>query len=94
MRAPRVLRPAASPEDPVAAAEASAPPDSPAFRPDDPGLLADARLGQSHTFDDAARAPRRATWRFMGLHPLRLIALGFGSGLAPFAPGTFGTLFG
>ena len=41
-----------------------------------------------------ATAPRRATWRFMGLHPLRLIALGFGSGLAPKAPGTFGTLAG
>jgi phosphatidylglycerophosphatase A len=38
--------------------------------------------------------PRRATWRFMGLHPLRLIALGFGSGLSPVAPGTFGTLAG
>ena len=41
-----------------------------------------------------AIAPRRATWRFMGLHPLRLIALGLGSGLAPKAPGTFGTLAG
>jgi phosphatidylglycerophosphatase A len=41
-----------------------------------------------------AIAPRRATWRFMGLHPLRLMALGFGSGLAPKAPGTFGTLAG
>jgi phosphatidylglycerophosphatase A len=30
----------------------------------------------------------------MGLHPLRLMALGFGSGLAPKAPGTFGTLAG
>jgi phosphatidylglycerophosphatase A len=30
----------------------------------------------------------------MGLHPLRQIALGFGSGLAPKAPGTFGTLAG
>lgn len=39
-------------------------------------------------------APRRATWRFMGLHPLRLIALGFGSGLSPVAPGTAGTLAG
>ncbi|RFU46231.1 phosphatidylglycerophosphatase A [Paraburkholderia sp. DHOC27] len=26
-------------------------------------------------------------------HPLHLISLGFGSGLSPFAPGTFGTLF-
>lgn len=39
-------------------------------------------------------APRRATWRFMGLHPLRMIALGFGSGLSPKAPGTAGTLAG
>jgi len=39
-------------------------------------------------------APRRATWRFMGLNPLRLIALGFGSGLSPVAPGTAGTLAG
>ncbi len=38
--------------------------------------------------------PRRATWSFMGLHPLRLIALGFGSGLSPVAPGTAGTLAG
>ena len=41
-----------------------------------------------------ANAPRRATWRFMGLHPLRLLALGFGSGLSPVAPGTAGTLAG
>ncbi len=41
-----------------------------------------------------AVAPRRATWRFMGLHPLRLMALGFGSGLSPVAPGTAGTLAG
>jgi phosphatidylglycerophosphatase A len=26
-------------------------------------------------------------------HPLHLFALGFGSGLSPYAPGTFGTLF-
>ena len=31
---------------------------------------------------------------FMREHPAHLIALGFGSGLAPFAPGTFGTLAG
>jgi phosphatidylglycerophosphatase A len=42
----------------------------------------------------AATAPRRASWRFMGLHPLRLVALGFGSGLSPVAPGTAGTLAG
>src|SRR6478672_10804815 len=30
--------------------------------------------------------------RFLFAHPAHFIALGFGSGLAPFAPGTFGTL--
>ncbi|HET9579020.1 MAG TPA: phosphatidylglycerophosphatase A [Usitatibacter sp.] len=32
--------------------------------------------------------------RFLLSHPAHFIALGFGSGLAPFAPGTFGTLVG
>ena len=36
----------------------------------------------------------RADVRFMLAHPAHLLALGFGSGLAPRAPGTFGTLFG
>ena len=31
--------------------------------------------------------------RFLFAHPAHLVACGFGSGLAPFAPGTFGTLF-
>ena len=31
-------------------------------------------------------------WRFLKAHPAHLLAFGFGSGLAPFAPGTFGTL--
>lgn len=39
-------------------------------------------------------APRRATARFMLGHPARWIALGFGSGLSPIAPGTVGTLWG
>lgn len=33
-------------------------------------------------------------WRFITAHPARFIAFGFGSGLAPFAPGTVGTLVG
>ena len=41
----------------------------------------------------APPAPRRATWAFMVAHPARWIALGFGSGLAPVAPGTVGTLW-
>ncbi|WP_374437801.1 phosphatidylglycerophosphatase A [Inhella sp.] len=35
----------------------------------------------------------RPTFRFMAAHPARWIALGFGSGLAPKAPGTVGTLW-
>ncbi|MBT9499804.1 MAG: phosphatidylglycerophosphatase A [Burkholderiaceae bacterium] len=38
-------------------------------------------------------APRRATGRFMLGHPAHWIALGFGSGLSPKAPGTVGTLW-
>ena len=40
-----------------------------------------------------ATAPRKPTWRFLLSHPAHLIALGFGSGLAPKAPGTVGTLW-
>lgn len=34
----------------------------------------------------------RPTSRFLFAHPAHFLALGFGSGLAPIAPGTFGTL--
>lgn len=34
----------------------------------------------------------RPTLAFLFQHPAHFIAMGFGSGLAPFAPGTFGTL--
>jgi phosphatidylglycerophosphatase A len=37
-------------------------------------------------------AGRRPDWRFLIAHPAHVVALGFGSGLAPVAPGTFGTL--
>lgn len=40
-----------------------------------------------------AGAGRRPGWRFLLGHPGHAIALGFGSGLAPIAPGTAGTLF-
>jgi len=40
-----------------------------------------------------ARAPRRASLGFMLRHPARPIALGFGAGLSPKAPGTVGTLW-
>jgi phosphatidylglycerophosphatase A len=42
---------------------------------------------------DAPDHPRVSA-RWMVAHPARMIALGFGSGLPWFAPGTWGTLFG
>ena len=42
---------------------------------------------------DPSEARVSPTLRFMLSHPLHVIALGFGSGLSPYAPGTFGTLF-
>jgi phosphatidylglycerophosphatase A len=41
----------------------------------------------------AGYAPRRPDRRFLFEHPAHLIALGFGSGLAPKAAGTVGTLW-
>lgn len=40
-----------------------------------------------------ATAARKPTWRFLFTHPAHAIALGFGSGLSPIAPGTVGTLW-
>ena len=37
--------------------------------------------------------PRKPTFAFLLAHPAHFFALGCGSGLAPKAPGTFGTLF-
>ena len=41
---------------------------------------------------DTITSPRAPDARFLVSHPAHFIALGFGSGLAPKAPGTFGTL--
>ena len=41
----------------------------------------------------ARPATRQPSWRFMLAHPAHAIALGFGSGLSPVAPGTAGTLW-
>ena len=40
----------------------------------------------------SAESYRRPTLRFVFSHPAHFIAFGFGIGLAPFAPGTFGTV--
>jgi phosphatidylglycerophosphatase A len=50
----------------------------------------DTALGDGSLPDTLLRRP---TWRWMLSHPARYLALGFGSGLVPFAPGTWGTLF-
>lgn len=47
----------------------------------------------NHPDIQAAAPIKQPTLRFMLSHPLHVIALGFGSGLSPFAPGTVGTLF-
>lgn len=53
--------------------------------------IVDAKVLRSDA--DPAATPQRATWRFMRAHPAHWIALGFGSGLAPWAPGTVGTMW-
>jgi phosphatidylglycerophosphatase A len=45
-----------------------------------------------HSIISAEPMSDRPTVRFLIHHPAHFFALGFGSGLAPFAPGTFGTL--
>ncbi len=42
----------------------------------------------------APATPRRPTADFMLSHPAHLLAIGFGSGLSRWVPGTMGTLFG
>jgi len=42
---------------------------------------------------DSPLPPRRASAGFMLSHPAHMMALGFGSGLSPVAPGTSGTLW-
>ena len=47
----------------------------------------------SEDVDMPGMTPRRPTVRLMLNHPAHAIALGFGSGLSPVAPGTVGTLW-
>jgi phosphatidylglycerophosphatase A len=48
----------------------------------------------AHADTALPQAPRRASVALMWAHPAHLMALGFGSGLSPKAPGTVGTLWG
>lgn len=63
----------------------------------DPGAAAPARatIPAMHdaTLADPDLPPRRASVGFMLSHPAHLLALGFGAGLSPLAPGTSGTLW-
>jgi len=45
------------------------------------------------SLDPMTLAPERPSARFMLSHPAHFIAMGFGSGLSPVAPGTVGTLW-
>jgi phosphatidylglycerophosphatase A len=51
-------------------------------------------MREAATISAAASQPIKPTLRFMLSHPAHFISLGFGCGLAPFAPGTVGTLLG
>ena len=60
-------------------------------------------LAESANLDDPARtaaihapsdSPRQPNSKFLLAHPAHCIALGFGSGLSPIAPGTAGTVWG
>src|SRR5206468_5768345 len=54
--------------------------------------LGGQRSGDSRKRGGTPMTAVSPTLRFLLRHPAHFIALGFGSGLAPFAPGTFGTL--
>ena len=60
--------------------------------------MSDQENSANHSDDGSGPASRgwmtRPDWRFMLSHPAHCIALGFGTGLAPVAPGTVGTLLG
>jgi phosphatidylglycerophosphatase A len=71
-------------------------PSTAAMPEDEPLLLPTARttspISPPATAEEKPRL--RPTAGFMLSHPAHAIALGFGSGLSPFAPGTAGTLWG
>lgn len=48
----------------------------------------------SSAYQDLTNIKTQPTLRFLLANPMHTIALGFGSGLSPWAPGTIGTLFG
>ena len=59
-------------------------PAAPASLTQRPNLVINQHMG---------RAPIKPNAKFLLAHPAHFIALGFGSGLSPFAPGTAGTLW-
>ena len=57
-----------------------------------PFLLLSCELCLSVANDLAPDLVLRPSWRFLLSHPAHLVAFGFGVGLMPVAPGTWGTL--
>jgi phosphatidylglycerophosphatase A len=47
---------------------------------------------EASALNPSADVAARPSWRFVLRHPAHLVAFGFGVGLAPVAPGTFGTM--
>lgn len=82
------------PDRPWGAAEAPAPPPAPAAAAGGDPARALNPAGTPGTAAPAPHPPLRPGWRFLLGDPAHLIALGFGSGLSPWAPGTVGTLWG
>ncbi|MEK6348987.1 MAG: phosphatidylglycerophosphatase A [Burkholderia sp.] len=92
-RRPDDSRPDALPLIP-AAPEPALEPEPAAARTEriDPAAAAFHDVHRIH--DDARPQAHRASAPFMRSHPLHLLSLGFGTGLAPLAPGLIGSLFG
>ena len=66
----------------------------PAAAPESAAQPVTLESANAATASAAEGAPRRASAAFMRAHPAHWVALGFGSGLSPFGPGTAGTLWG
>jgi len=56
-------------------------------------MYADTFMTEQHGPPTPPDAPQRASVHFMLAHPAHWLALGFGAGLSPVAPGTVGTLW-
>ena len=86
--------PESRPESQLESRPGSQPESQPESQPPEDLSPAAALASAAPAAPPAPTAPRRPTFGFMFRHPARWMALGFGSGLSPKAPGTVGTLWG